>query len=107
MNETNRLSDDPPVEGVLRFTTGPNESLAEKIQAKIPGAYVVKAFNSVGAARMVNPQYKQGIPTMFICGNHVEAKATVSDAIEQFGWEPFDCGTIISARSVETSCMLW
>ncbi|HXM28081.1 MAG TPA: NAD(P)-binding domain-containing protein [Chthoniobacterales bacterium] len=107
IDATNPLSDHPPVDGVLQFTTGPNESLAEKIQAKIPGAYVVKAFNSVGAARMINPQYKQGIPTMFICGNHVEAKATVSDAIEQFGWEPFDCGTIISARAIEPLCMLW
>jgi predicted dinucleotide-binding enzyme len=45
IDATNPLSDHPPVDGVLQFTTGPNESLAEKIQAKIPGAYVVKAFN--------------------------------------------------------------
>ena len=107
IDATNPLSDDPPVDGVLQFTTGPNESLAEKIQAKIPGAYVVKAFNSVGAPRMINPQYKQGIPTMFICGNNVAAKAKVSEVIEQFGWEPFDCGTIISARAIEPLCMLW
>jgi 8-hydroxy-5-deazaflavin:NADPH oxidoreductase len=107
IDATNPLSDDPPVEGVLQVTTGPNESLAEKIQAKIPGAYVVKAFNSVGAARMINPQYKQGIPTMFICGNNAEAKAKVSEVIKQFGWEPFDCGTIISARAIEPLCILW
>jgi 8-hydroxy-5-deazaflavin:NADPH oxidoreductase len=107
IDATNPLSDHPPVDGVLQFTTGPNESLAEKIQAKIPGAYVVKAFSSVGAARMINPQFKQGIPTMFICGNNAEAKAKVSEVIEQFGWEPFDCGTIISARAIEPLCILW
>jgi hypothetical protein len=101
------LSDAPPIDGVLQFTTGPNESVAEKIQAKVPGAYVVKAFNSVGASRMINPQYKQGIPTMFICGNNAEAKTKVSEIIEQFGWEPFDCGTIIAARAIEPLCMLW
>jgi 8-hydroxy-5-deazaflavin:NADPH oxidoreductase len=107
IDATNPLSDAAPIDGVLQFTTGPNESLAEKIQAKIPGAYVVKAFNSVGASRMINPQYKQDIPTMFICGNNAEAKTKVSEIIEQFGWEPFDCGTIISARAIEPLCMLW
>ena len=34
IDATNPLSDHPPVDGVLQFTTGPNESLAEKIQAK-------------------------------------------------------------------------
>jgi predicted dinucleotide-binding enzyme len=56
---------------------------------------------------MINPQYKQGIPTMFICGNNAEAKTKVSKIIQQFGWEPFDCGTIISARAIEPLCMLW
>ena len=107
IDASNPLSDAPPIDGVLQFTTGPDESLAEKIQAKIPRAYVVKAFNSVGAARMINPTYKQGVPTMFICGNNAEAKAKVSDVITQFGWEPFDCGTIIAARAIEPLCMLW
>jgi F420-dependent NADP oxidoreductase-like protein len=32
IDATNPLADHPPVDGVLQFTTGPNESLAEKIQ---------------------------------------------------------------------------
>ncbi len=107
MDTTNPLSDEPPVEGVLRFTTGPNESLAEKIQARIPQSRVVKAFNSVGAARMVNPKFQQGTPTMFICGDDAAAKATVSEVATQFGWEPFDCGGLIAARALEPLCMLW
>ena len=38
IDTTNPISSTPPVEGVLQFTTGPNESLAEKIQARIPEA---------------------------------------------------------------------
>ena len=107
IDATNPLADGPPVDGVLQYTTGPNESLAEKIQAKIPEAHLVKAFNSVGASRMINPQFKQGVPTMFLCGNNAEAKGKVSEVIKQFGWEPYDCGNIISARALEPLCMLW
>ena len=56
---------------------------------------------------MVNPHYEQGTPTMFLCGDSDPAKAQVSEIIRQFGWEPFDCGGIISARALEPLCMLW
>lgn len=107
LDTTNPIADAPPVKGVLQFSTGPNESLAEKIQALAPQARVVKAFNSVGSARMVNPHYEQGPPTMFYCGDNEAAKAQVGDIIRQFGWEPFDCGALAAARALEPLCMLW
>ena len=107
IDATNPIADASPVEGVLQFVTGPNESAAEQLQASLPDARVVKAFNSVGAGQMINPHYEQGVPTMFLCGNDDAAKKVVSDVIRQFGWEPFDCGTIISARALEPLCILW
>ena len=107
MDTTNPISDAPPTGGVLQFTTGPNESLSETIQALIPQAHVVKAFNSVGAGRMVNPHFEQGTPTMFICGDDAPAKAQVSGVARQFGWEEFDCGGLLAARALEPLCMLW
>ena len=107
IDATNPLADAPPVNGVLVYTTGPNESLGEKLQKMIPKAHVVKSFNSVGAAHMVNPHYEQGTPTMFLCGDDEGAKAKVSDVIRQFGWEPFDCGGIMSSRALEPLCILW
>jgi len=67
----------------------------------------VKAFNSVGAGRMVNPKFEQGTPTMFFCGDNEAAKVKVAEVIRQFGWEPFDCGGIIASRVLEPLCMLW
>lgn len=107
MDATNPLADTPPVDGVLQFTTGPNESLAEQIQAKAPKSHVVKAFNSVGAGRMIDPHFEQGTPTMFLCGNDGKAKAQVEQIIREFGWEPFDCGSLVAARALEPLCMLW
>lgn len=107
IDTTNPIADDPPVDGVLKYTTGPGESLGEWIQARIPSAYVVKAFNSVGNQIMVNPGFSQGVPTMFLCGNSDEAKSRVSAIVRQFGWEPYDSGSIVASRAIEPLCMLW
>lgn len=107
MDTTNPIAAAPPVDGILAFTTGPNESLAEKIQTALPEAHVVKAFNSVGAGKMINPSYEQGTPTMFLCGNSAEAKREVGAIALQFGWEPYDCGGITAARAIEPLCILW
>ena len=80
MDTTNPIAAAPPVDRILAFTTGPNESLAEKIQTALPEAHVVKAFNSVGAGKMINPSYEQGTPTMFLCGNSAEAKREVGQS---------------------------
>ena len=107
MDATNPIAEAPPINGVLQFFTGPNESLAEKIQSWLPHAHVVKAFNSVGAGRMVNPHFEQGTPTMFYCGGNTTAKKQVSEIIQQLGWEPYDMGALNAARAIEPLCILW
>ena len=107
IDATNPIAEAAPVDGVLQFTTNLNESLMEQLQREFPGAHLVKAFNSVGAARMVDPQYKEGRPTMFICGNDEAAKRTVGQILDQFGWETADMGKATAARAIEPLCMLW
>lgn len=104
----NPIADAPPDHGVLKFFTGPNESLMEQLQKEFPDAHLVKAFNSVGAPQMVDPRYAGGIrPTMFICGNDEAAKKKVTGILDQFGWETADMGTAEAARAIEPLCMLW
>lgn len=107
IDATNPIADVPPVNGVLTFFTSPNESLMERLQAEFAGVRFVKAFNSVGNACMVNPQFEGGRPTMFICGNDEAAKKRVSGILEQFGWDTADMGRAESARAIEPLCMLW
>lgn len=107
IDATNPIMDSPPEDGVLRFFTNFDESLMERLQREFPSAHFVKAFNSVGSGLMINPQLKGGPPTMFLCGNDDSAKKTVSDIIEQFGWEPADMGRAIAARAIEPLCILW
>lgn len=107
IDTTNPIAGAPPVNGVLQYFTGPNDSLMERLQAAFPQARFVKAFSSVGNARMVNPVYAQGRPTMFYCGDDEQAKAVVKAILEQFGWEPADMGASAGARAIEPLCQLW
>ena len=107
IDATNPIADLPPVNGVLQFFTGPNESLMERLQREFPEAHLVKAFNSVGNARMIDPQFAGGRPTMFICGNDERARGIVAELLDQLGWETADMGTAEAARAIEPLCMLW
>jgi predicted dinucleotide-binding enzyme len=107
IDTTNPIADAPPVNGVLRFFTGPNESLLESLQARAPAARFVKAFSCVGNALMVDPDLPGGRPTMFVCGNDGEAKRQVTAVLDRFGWEAEDLGAAEAARAIEPLCMLW
>ena len=106
IDATNPIADEPPQNGVIRYFTKANESLMERLQAKAPDAKLVKAFNSVGNAFMVNPPFKP-TPSMFICGNDAGAKQQVSDILTAFGWQPVDMGGVEVARPIEALCQLW
>ena len=107
VDTTNPIADAPPANGVLKFFTSLDESLMERLQQAYPNARFVKAFSSVGNARMVNPKFAGGPPTMFICGNDAAAKQTVTRVLEQFGWETLDLGGVEAARAIEPLCILW
>jgi hypothetical protein len=107
IDAANPIADAPPVNGVIKFFTNLDESLMERLQREFPAGRFVKAFNSVGSLRMVEPQFQGGKPTMFICGNDEAAKQTVRSILDQFGWETADMGQAESARAIEPLCMLW
>jgi predicted dinucleotide-binding enzyme len=107
IDTTNPIADAPPVDGVIQYFTGPNSSLLERLQSTFPSIHFVKAFSSVGAARMVDPEFKAGRPTMFYCGNDAGAKTAVAKILDQFGWEGADMGTAVAARAIEPLAQLW
>jgi 8-hydroxy-5-deazaflavin:NADPH oxidoreductase len=107
VDTTNPIAEAPPVDGVIQYFTGPNTSLLEQLQKAFPSVRFVKAFNSVGAARMVNPDFEAGKPTMFYCGNDADAKAAVAKIVDQFGWEGLDLGAATAARAIEPLAQLW
>lgn len=107
IDATNPIEAAPPVNGVLQFFTDLKCSYMEILQKEFPKANFVKAFNSVGSAFMVNPDFGGVKPSMFICGNNDSAKNEVKEILTKFGWETEDMGKAEAARAIEPLCMLW
>ncbi len=83
------------------------ESAGARLQKDLPGAKVVKAFNTIGHAHMVRPQFANP-PTMFICGDDPTAKTWVTELLRDFGWSSIvDVGGIERSRLLESLCVLW
>jgi 8-hydroxy-5-deazaflavin:NADPH oxidoreductase len=108
IDTTNPIADALPQNGVLNYFTSLEESLMERLQKIAPDAQFVKAFNSIGSALMVNPDFGDNTkPTMFICGNNDDAKKKLYEILGEFGFEVEDMGKAESARAIEPLCILW
>jgi 8-hydroxy-5-deazaflavin:NADPH oxidoreductase len=86
------------------------DSLGEQIQRAFPNARVVKTLNTMTAAVMVNPAMLAGETTVFVAGDDAEAKQTVRDLLQSFGWPTgsiVDLGGIDGARASEAWLLLW
>lgn len=93
--------------GAPKLIGGVGDSGAERHQKLLPGAHVVKAFNTVGNALMYKPVFAGGPPDMFICGNDAAAKQVVTGFCTDLGWGVVDAGGIEGARLLEPMCILW
>lgn len=86
---------------------GVDTSNAEIIQALAPGAYVVKAFNTLNWRIMVDPSKSGGPVSIPLVGDSAAAKATVAKIVEGMGLEPIDLGGVENAHWVEGMLILW
>src|SRR4051812_26447720 len=86
---------------------GHTDSGGEHVQRWLPDSRVVKAFNIVGNANMIDPAFPDGPPTMLIAGDDDSAKRAVTDILTEFGWETIDLGGIEQSRYLEPIAMAW
>ncbi|MDP2233601.1 MAG: NAD(P)-binding domain-containing protein [Actinomycetota bacterium] len=95
------------VDGVTSAAYGAEDSAAEVLQRAVPSARVVKAYNTIFARRMVDPDPGDGPTTMRIAGDDAGAKAEVAALLESTGWSVRDLGGLEHARELEAEVVEW
>ncbi|KAK5862363.1 hypothetical protein PBY51_017769 [Eleginops maclovinus] len=76
------------------------ESNAEYLQRLIPGAHVVKAFNTLSAWSLQNGP-SDANRQVYLCGNSVQAKQAVEEITTKLGFAALDKGTLSAAGELE------
>lgn len=75
--------------------------------AKITGARVVKAFNTIGAEHYLAPVFEGRAASMFIAGDDAAARETVVTMAADLGFDPVDCGPLSAAEHLESLARFW
>jgi 8-hydroxy-5-deazaflavin:NADPH oxidoreductase len=95
---SNRPTPDPSGEATT--------SAAEDVQARLPEAGVVKAFNTVFASNQANPVV-DGVPLDgYVAGDDPNAKQKVLELVRSIGFRPVDVGPLVMARTLEALAWL-
>lgn len=87
----------------MGLTIGHTTSAAEEIARAVPGAEVVKAFNTVFAQVLANgPKLAGGeqVP-VFLATDSARARETVKALVDSIGFKPVDAGGLKNARYLE------
>lgn len=93
--------------GVLDLVHDGPSSSAETLQARLPGAHIVKCFNQIGAEFMADAGNLSSTPVMFAAGDDTAAKTIALTLAEDAGFEAVDGGPLSNARHLESLAMLW
>ncbi len=81
--------------------SGAGTSAAEELQAQLPDASVVKAFNTAFATRQADPTVDGVSADGFVAGEDGDAKDQVLRIVESIGFRPVDAGSLAAARTLE------
>lgn len=84
------------------------DSLAEQLQRALPGARLVKMFNTMAHEVMVDPGALPQESTIFVAGDDAAARQTATALAEDLGWtDVLDLGALSAARGLEMYLPLW
>ena len=84
------------------------DSLAEQLQREFPEVRLVKMFNTMNNAVMVNPRGLRDDSTIFVAGNDPPAREVAASLAADLGWtDVFDLGDLSAARGLEMYLPLW
>lgn len=88
------------------LVTNPGTSAAEELQALLPHAKVVKAFNTTYAANFSQTVIDGKQADAFIAGNNEAALETTAELVKTTGFNPIIAGKLSVSRTLEAMQLL-
>lgn len=88
------------------LATGGGDSAAEQLAAALPGARVVKAFNTLFASLQADPSTFGTTLDALIATDDEAARAVVVDLVGSIGFRPVVVGPLAAARELEALAWL-
>jgi predicted dinucleotide-binding enzyme len=78
-----------------------DSSAAAELQQQLPGAHVVKAFNTNFAATLASGKLGDNDTTVLVAGDNADAKQQLVNAVVAGGVKAIDAGSLKRARELE------
>lgn len=88
------------------LVTSAGTSAAEELQALLPDAKIVKAFNTVSPGNFAQPLIKDTRMDSFVAGNDKEAEESVREIVWSAGFNPIISGGLDASRTLENRTVL-
>lgn len=103
----------PGLDGVVvidtmnRFDGDPVRSTTEDLAELLPGARVVKAFNTIGFENLTTARSRRVPAAMFVAGDDADAKRVAMDLATELGFVAEDAGPLANAKILEGMVKVW
>jgi predicted dinucleotide-binding enzyme len=95
------------IDAMNRLSGSSTRSTSDDLAELLPGARVVKAFNTIGFENLTTAHDRRTPVAMFVAGDDAEAKAVVMGLAAQLGFSPEDVGPQTNAKPLEEMVRIW
>jgi predicted dinucleotide-binding enzyme len=94
------------IDAMNRFSD-PLRSTTQDLLDRLPGAKIVKAFNTTGFENMSTARARSTPAAMFVAGDDADAKGTAMALASELGFEAEDAGPLPNAKILEDMVKVW
>lgn len=103
----------PPLAGRIvidtmnRLAGDQSRSTTEDLADLLPGAKLVKAFNTIGFENLTTARSRRTPAAMFVAGDDPDAKKIAMELAAQLGFVPEDAGGLANTKPLEHMVRVW
>ena len=95
------------IDAMNRLGGDPARSTIQDLGDLLPGARLVKAFNTIGFENLTTARERTTRAAMFVAGDDPDAKHTAMELAEEIGFDACDAGPLTNAKPLEEMVKVW